>query len=65
MGTLGFGYLDGMVAHGAGAANNQQRLTGDCTVKGDGALRREEWNPKASLSSAKIVWPHRTVNGAL
>src|SRR4029434_758808 len=36
-----------MMAHGAGAANNQQRLTGDRTVKGDGALRSEEWNPKA------------------
>ena len=37
-----------MVAHGAGAANNQQRLAGDRTVEGDGALRREEWNAKAS-----------------
>src|SRR5215510_1812167 len=37
-----------MMAHSASTANNQQRLTGDRTVKGDGALRREEWNPKAS-----------------
>jgi hypothetical protein len=37
-----------MVAYGTGATNNQQRLTGDGTVKGDGTLRREEWNAKAS-----------------
>src|SRR4030095_11358056 len=36
------------VPYGAGTADNQQRLAGDRTVKGDGALRREEWNPKES-----------------
>src|SRR5262245_6295641 len=37
-----------MVPHSASAANNQQRLAGDRTVKGDGALCCEKWNPKAS-----------------
>jgi hypothetical protein len=45
-----------MMAYGASAANNQQRLAGDRTVEGDGALSREEWNAKASsLCKVSIV----------
>jgi hypothetical protein len=36
-----------MMPHSASAANNQQCLAADIAMKGDGALGREEWNPKA------------------